>query len=130
MMEPWPTKVMPDLAILVTKILLASETLFGLHSKELLCAVPYRDVIFAITVALKNLRKDLHTDTRNVLLTYARCWIMLENDIYCYKPAAALWVINHLPEEYKSVLEHARYIYIGETSEYWNDIEHLIQPQN
>lgn len=27
--EPYPTKVMPDLALLITQVLLASDTLFG-----------------------------------------------------------------------------------------------------
>ena len=62
---------MPDLALLITQVLLASETLFGPSPDQLLCAVPYRDFILATTAAFKNLEADLHTDTRNVLLTYA-----------------------------------------------------------
>jgi len=128
MIQPWSTKEMPDLALLVTQILLASETLFGINPNQLLCAVPYRDVILATIDTLKNLKTELNTDTRNVLLHYARIWNRLETDTIRSKPASALWAINHLPNEYKSVIERARSICIGETSEYWDDIEHLIQP--
>jgi len=120
--------MMPDLAVLITKILLASKTLFGKKPDQLLCAIPYCDVIYAIEAALKHLKADLHTDTRNVLLTYARFWIMLENNIDCSKPVAALWAINRLPQRYKSVLERARSICIGEINEHWDDINHFIEP--
>lgn len=71
---------------------------------------------------------DLHTDTRNVLLTYARIWSTLETDIIRSKANAALWMMDHLPKEYKPVLERARSICMGEISESWSDIKHLIQP--
>lgn len=126
--EPWPTKVMPDLALLITQILLASETLFGPRPNELLCSVPYRDFILATKAALKNLMADIHTDTRNVLLTYARIWNTIETNTIRSKPAAALFVINLLPKEYKPALERARAICVGEVSEFWDDIEPLIKP--
>lgn len=51
--EPWSTKVMPDLALLITQVILASKTLFGLSPNQLLCSVPYRDVILATKSELK-----------------------------------------------------------------------------
>lgn len=126
--EPWSTKVMPDLAILITQIYLASKTLFGPSSNRLLCAIPYRDFILATKVSLKNLMADLCTDTRNVLLTYARIWSTLETDTIRSKPAAALWALPRLPKEHQPVLERARSICTGETIEDWLDLKHLIQP--
>ncbi|MCE3238005.1 MAG: Streptomycin 3-adenylyltransferase [Gammaproteobacteria bacterium] len=126
--EPWPTILMPDIALLITQVLLANETLFGPNPNELLCSVPYRDFILATQDSLKSLMTDLHTDTRNVLLTYARIWSTLETDTIRSKPNAALWALDRLPKEYKPVLERAKSICIGETSESWNDIQNQLQP--
>jgi len=65
---------MPDLALLITQVLLASLTLVGDGPEKLLCKVPYHDFISAITDELPNLVPDLDSDTRNVLLTLARIW--------------------------------------------------------
>lgn len=126
--EPWANKIMPDLALLITQILLANETLFGSNAYQLLCSVPYRDFVLATTDSLKNLMVDLFSDTRNVLLTYARIWKTLETDTVSSKPAAAHWAVSRLPKEYQPVLERAKSICIGETNEYWDDIVNLIQP--
>lgn len=126
--EPWPSKVMPDLALLITQILLAHETLVGAKPNQLLSSVPYSDFILATKAALQSLMADLLNDTRNVLLTSARIWSTLATDTIRSKPVAALWVMNYLPEAYRPVLERARSICIGEVDEYWNDLEHLIQP--
>lgn len=126
--EPWPSKVMPDLALLITQVLLASKTLFGPSPDQLLSTVSYRDFILATSASLKNLMADIYTDTRNVFLTYARIWSTLETDTIHSKQAAALLVINRLPMEYQPVLARARSICVGEISENWDDLEHLIQP--
>jgi streptomycin 3"-adenylyltransferase len=126
--EPWSTKVMPDLALLITQVLLKSETLFGESANQLLCPVPYRDFILATQDSLQSLMADLYTDTRNILLTYARIWSTLETDTIRSKPKAALWAIDRLPKEYKPVLERARSICVGETNESWNDMQNLLQP--
>ena len=126
--ESWSTKSMPDLALLITQVLLASETLYGPKPDQLLCPVPYRDFILATTDALKHLMADIETDTRNVLLTYARIWSTLETDTIRAKSAAALFVLDRLPPEYQPALERARAICVGETSEYWGDIQQSIRP--
>ena len=77
--EPWPTKEMSDLALLITQILLASTTLVGAHSDQLLCKVPYKDFMTATMDALPNLMSDLDSDTRNVLLTFARIWSTVQD---------------------------------------------------
>lgn len=51
-MEPWSNKDIPDLALLITQILLLSETLFGQWPDQLLCAVPYRDFVLTTSSLL------------------------------------------------------------------------------
>ena len=126
--EPWPTKDMPDLALLVTQILLASATLEGADPDQLLCKVPYRDFMTAIGDVLPNLTSELDSDTRNVLLTLARIWSTVTTNTIRSKPAAADWVINHLPEKYRPVMERAKSICKGEEKEHWDDIRKLIRP--
>jgi len=126
--EPWPTKEMPDLALLITQILLASNTLIGTNPDQLLCPVPYKDFMAAIIDALPILMSDLDNDIRNVLLTLARIWSTVATNAIRSKPAAADWVINHLPEKYRPVIDRAKTICKGEEKEYWDDIQKLIRP--
>ena len=126
--EPWPTKEMPDLALLISQVLLANKILLGPSPDQLLCKIPYKDFLAATKDALNSLMDELHSDTRNVLLTYARIWSVMETDAIRSKPDAAAWAINRLPEEYKPVMKRAWAICIGEENEYWDDIKTLIQP--
>jgi hypothetical protein len=48
--EPWQSKKMTDLALLITQVLLASITLVGDAPEKSLYKVPYYDFISAITV--------------------------------------------------------------------------------
>lgn len=126
--EPWSTQVMPDLALLITQILLASNTLVGANPDQLLCKVPYKDFMTAITDTSPNLITELDSDIRNVLLTLARIWSTVATDAIRSKPAAADWVINRLPKKYRPVMERAKAICKGEEKEYWDDIQELIKP--
>ncbi len=126
--EPWPSKEMPDLALLITQVLLANKILLGSDPDKLLCKIPYCDFLAATKNALGSLIADIHSDTRNVLLTYARIWRVVETDALCSKPSAAAWAINRLPEIYKPVMKRACAICIGEENENWDDITALIQP--
>ena len=126
--EPWPTKEMPDLALLITQVLLASETLFGAFPEQLLCKVPYEDFMIATTDALQDLMSELNCDTRNVLLTFARIWSTVETDAIRSKPAAAYWAIENLPEQHHPVMKRARAICKGDEKENWDDIRERIQP--
>lgn len=126
--EPWPSKEMPDLALLITQVLLASKTLLGPSPDQLLPKVPYKDFMAATTHALKDLMSELNSDTRNVLLTYARIWSTLETDAIRPKLAAGDWAIVRLPEEYRPVMKRARAICAGEENEYWDDLQSLIKP--
>ena len=126
--EPWENYEMPDLAVLVTQVLLKCETLWGLKPSQLLVEVPYHDFMKAMLHDVNRLTADLEHDTRNVLLTFARIWSTLETDTIRSKPAAADWVINHLPESHQPVMKLAKSICIGIENEYWDDIKVLIKP--
>lgn len=126
--EPWTTKTMPDLALLITQVLLASKKIYGSDPAQLLCEVPYNDFMIATTDALQNLISDLSSDTRNVLLTFARIWSTGETDAIRSKPAAADWAIIRLPELYRPVMIRAKAICKGEEQENWDDICELIKP--
>ena len=126
--EPWETHEMPDLAVLVTQVLLKSQTLLGLDPEQILAHVPYHDFMKAMVQDVHRLAMDLENDTRNVLLTYARIWSTLETDAIRSKPAAADWVMNHLPKTYQPVMKRAKSICMGLENEYWDDINVLIKP--
>jgi len=126
--EPWPSKEMPDLALLITQVLLASKTLMGTSPDQILCKVPYEDYLIATKDALHHLMPDLDSDTRNVLLTLARIWSTVATDTIRSKPAAADWVINHLPEKFRPVMERTKSICKGEEKEHWDDMHTLIRP--
>lgn len=125
--EPWKTQEMPDLAILITQVLLKSQTLWGPKPEHLLVDVPYHDFIKAMLDDLDKLIADLDDDTRNVLLTLARIWSAIKTSSIRSKPAAADWATNRLPEQYQSVMKRAKSIYLGNENEHWDDIKELIQ---
>jgi streptomycin 3"-adenylyltransferase len=118
---------MPDLALLVTQLLLANKTLVGPSPDQLVSEVPYKDVLRATKDSLDELMTSLPHDTRNVLLTYARMWAMLMTDAIYPKPEAALWAIAKLPNEYKSTIAKARAIYAGEELEDWSSLMETAQ---
>lgn len=126
--EPWPTKIMPDLAVLITQVLLANKIIFGPAPDQLFSKIPYKDFITATIAAIDDLMIELEHDTRNVLLTLARIWSTIETDQIRSKSDAAKWVINKLPDEYRQVIERAKAIHVGEEDEQWQDILVFLQP--
>lgn len=127
-MEPWPNKEMPQLAIMLTQLLLAHEVIFGPNPSQLIEKIPYYDFMTAISSSLDSLMEELHSDTRNVLLTYARIWYTTTTDSICSKSTAATKAIEKLPKEYQPVMQRALAICLGKEKEYWDDIKDLIQP--
>lgn len=123
-----PNMEMPDLALLITQVLLANETLWGEKPQYLLSNVPYRDFMLATISAVDGLMADINSDTRNVLLTLARIWCTLSTDKIRSKPAAADWASNQLPDAYQSVMQHAKAICIGEKPELWAEVSEFIKP--
>ncbi len=126
--EPWPSKRMPDLAVLITQIFLASQTIYGPAPDQVLDRVPYQDFVRASTDALDNLLEDLDYDTRNVLLTLARIWSSLETGAIRSKPSAAAWAIEHLPPECQAVMVRARAECLGQEVRDWSAVGAAIRP--
>ncbi len=124
---PWLTYEMPDIALIITQVLLKSQTLYGIEPEQLLVPVPYQDFMKAMLQDLNRIVSDLEQDTRNVLLTLARIWSTLETNAIRSKPAAADWVINRLPAIYQPVMTRAKAICIGVENEHWDDIKALIK---
>lgn len=67
---PSPT-LSPDLAPLITMVLLGNTPLFGPPPGEVLDPVPHEDLIRAIVAGVPDLLADLKSDTRNAVLTLA-----------------------------------------------------------
>ncbi|WP_217206681.1 aminoglycoside adenylyltransferase family protein [Streptomyces sp. AC550_RSS872] len=110
----------PDLAPLLTMVLLANTPLYGPPPADVLAPVPHGDLRRAILAGVPELLGDLDTDTRNVLLTLARIWTTLATGTIRSKDAAADWALPRLPAEHRPVLAHARAVYVGERDERWD----------
>lgn len=119
---------MPDLALIITQVLLKSQTLFGEPPQKVLAPVPYSDFIKAMLQDVDRLIADIKDDTRNVLLTLARIWSTLDTNTIRSKPDAADWAIERLPEIHQVVMKRAKSICIGDENEYWEDIKTSLEP--
>lgn len=117
--EPWPTRVKPDLATLIAMVLLANRPLLGPPAADLLDPIPKADLLEAATDGIESLREDLASDTRNVLLTFARIWTTAVTGTIRSKDAAADWALERLPDQHRTVLARARAGYLGREHESW-----------
>jgi streptomycin 3"-adenylyltransferase len=109
--EPWPTTVNPDLDLLIAMVILADSPLLGPPPAQVFDPVLPGDLISTILAGIDSLRRNLHSDTRNVVLTFTRIWSTLATDVIPSKDAAADWV-----------LARARAIYLGQGLGGWDDI--------
>jgi len=125
---PWQNQEMPDLALIITQVLLKSHTLAGKKPEQLLVPVPYHDFMNAMLTDLDRLADDIEDDTRNVLLTLARIWSTIETNTIRSKPEAADWALDRLPLKHQTVLERAKLICTGKKEEYWEDLSNAIKP--
>jgi predicted nucleotidyltransferase len=117
----WEEKEMPDLAILITQLLLSHKTLWGPSPKALLSEVPREDILKAMKASSDERFESIKGDTRNVLLTQARIWVYLElGEIYS-KPNAAEWVLGRLPTEHHASLQKAKSVCLGEKEDIWEE---------
>ncbi|MER5402136.1 aminoglycoside adenylyltransferase family protein [Streptomyces sp. NPDC002599] len=114
---------MPDLALLITMTLTGDHPLVGPRPAQVLDPVPRVDLVRASVAGITGLLDDLHSDTRNVLLTFARIWTTLATGQIKSKDAAAGWALAQLPPEHRPVLEHARELYLNwpYSEESWSD---------
>jgi predicted nucleotidyltransferase len=127
-LEPWPTTTNPDLAALITMVLLAETPVLGPAPNEVFDPVPHDDLVRAIVSEIDTLLDELDSDTRNVLLTLARIWSTVATGFIRSKDAAADWALDRLPEEHRAVLARARAIYVGDEEERWDDIRPRLRP--
>ena len=122
-LAPWPTTTDPDLASLITMVLLANSPVLGPPPAAIFDPVPHDDLLRAIVGDIDALLGKLDSDTRNVILTLARIWSTLATGVIRSKDAAADWALDRLPQEHRAVLARARAIYVGDEEERWDDIE-------
>lgn len=125
---PTSTEASPDLAPLITMVLIGNRPLFGPPPAEVLDPVPHDDLIRAISAGVPGLLADLEPDTANVVLTLARIWTTAATGAIRSKDAAADWVLSRLPEEHRAVLARARAIYLGDEKERWDDLQARLRP--
>jgi len=125
---PASTPESPDLAPLLTMVLLGNRPLFGPPPADLLDPVPHDDLIRAITAGVPRLLEDLEPDTANVVLTLARIWTTVATGAIRSKDGAADWVLPRLPEEHRAVLARSRAIYLGEEDDQWDDLQARLRP--
>ena len=86
----------PDLALILTEVLIADRPLLGPRPAEVLDQVPFADVRRATLDCVPGLIKDIEGDTRNVLLTLARVWCTLATGEIRSKDDAATWAMERL----------------------------------
>jgi streptomycin 3"-adenylyltransferase len=113
-LQPWPSAVNPDLALLIRMVLLADAPLHGTRPADVFDPVPSDDYLAALIHGKDGLLDDLEWDTVNVVLTLARVWRGIITEDVVSKDVAADWALERLPEEHRRVLQHARAVYLGD----------------
>ena len=127
-LAPWPTTTNPDLASLITMVLLGNTPVLGPPPAEIFDPVPHDDLVRAMVGDIDTLLGDLDGDTRNVVLTLARVWSTVATGVIRSKDAAADWALDRLPEEHQAVLARARAIYLVDAEDRWDDIQPHVRP--
>jgi streptomycin 3"-adenylyltransferase len=111
----------PDLALLISQVLLADKPLSGPRPAELLDSPPHEDLVRAMLDGIDHLLADIDSDTANVLLTLARMWNTIATGKFRPKDQAADWALERLPPGYGGALELARMICLGQAPDRWGD---------
>ena len=122
----WQSASDPALAILVTMVRLNGVELGGSSASELFDPVPRPDFVDAMLSGVPGLIADIHSDTRNVVLTLARIWHSAEAGGVLAKDEAAEWALPRVAPEHRSVLARAHDIYVGIEPEDWEDLQEAI----
>lgn len=126
--EPSSTPIRPDLAILITMVISADIALVGPSPSDVFEPVPHEHVLRAMVSDIDRLRGDIESDTRNIILTFARMWSTFATGVIRSKDEAANWAVERLPSAYKSVVAHAGDAYLGSEAEQWDDLSGSIVP--
>jgi len=126
---PAASDASPDLAPLISMVLLGNSPLFGPPPAQVLDPVPHDDLIRAVVAGIPGLLDDLESDAANVVLTLARIWATVVTGAIHAKDAAADWVLPRLPEEHRAVLARARAVYLGDADdERWGELQSRLRP--
>lgn len=104
----------PDLAVLRTSVRDHGLALSGPAATELLDPVPHDDLVQAVLDGLPGLLTELHTDTRNVVLTLARMLVTVQTGRIVPKTEAAEQMLPRLSRGHGNVLAYARAVHVGE----------------
>lgn len=80
----------------------------------LLVPVPHRDLVQVVLDGQPGLLAELHTDTRNVVLTLARMLVTVQTGRIVPKTEAADRILPRLPSGRRDVLALARAVHAGE----------------
>jgi streptomycin 3"-adenylyltransferase len=107
--EPGP---MADLGPEIAITLAGDRTLFGPPPAELIDPLPPNALRDSVVAGIPSLLEDLDTDTRNVLLTFARIWQTVVTGEIRSKDDAAGWALARLPPEHRAPLGAARTMYL------------------
>lgn len=107
--------VMPNLAIEIPQVLASRRIISGPDPDLLLDPVPVSDRVRASLDGIPALLSELHEDTRNVVLTFARIWATTATGQVMSKESAATWALTRLPPSERPVLEHALHMYLTST---------------
>jgi predicted nucleotidyltransferase len=110
--QPGPN---PDLAALITVVLMGNRSLLGPPPAEVLDPVPAQDLRRAIIAGVPGLMADLEPDTRNVLLTFARIWHTAETGEIVSKDRAAEWAAERLAPADAEIVRLAAAHYLAGT---------------
>jgi streptomycin 3"-adenylyltransferase len=121
-MLPAASPESPDLAPLISMVLLGNRPLVGPPPAQLLDPIPADDLVRGCVAGIPGLLADLDSDTANVVLTLARIWTTVATGEVRSKDAAADWALARLAAEDRPVLAHARAVYLGEAEERWDDL--------
>ena len=125
--EPSPREH-PDLAMVVTMVLLSDRPLMGPPPAALLAPVPHADLLRAMVDEIDALVRDIDSDTNNVILTLARIWATVATGAIRSKDMAADWALGRLPDAHRPVLARARANYLRSDVESWDDLRLRVRP--
>lgn len=75
----------------------------------------------AIAAGVPASLEEVHSDTRNVLLTLARVWTTMATGVALSKDHAADWALARLPAHHRPAMALARDAYLGKATDYWDE---------
>lgn len=109
----------PDMVLLLATALASHQVLHGPRLEELVAKVPFTLLKEAQLATVPALFEELHSDSRNVLLTLARALITIETGVIVSKTRAAEMAVKYLDPADAELLHAAAREYKGEIRVAW-----------